>query len=162
MKVKKTTGLFFPLLLLAGALWAGPKLMSVQVKEGQLRATPTFLGAIVANVAYGDRVEVLTEQNNWIEVRHQGKTGWIHTSALTRKQIVLASGDREVGTSASSDELALAGKGFNAQVEAEFKAQNKDIDFTWVDRMEKAVISPQEITAFLKAGEVQVREGGGR
>ena len=157
----KITGFLISLTLLAVIAWAGQDFMSVQVKKGQLRATPSFLGKIVANLAYGDRVEVLREQGKWIEVRHGRKSGWLHESALTADRIVLSSGRGDVPTGASSEELALAGKGFNAQVEEEFKTQNKDIDFSWVNRMEKIVISPREMITFLKNGDIQPRPGGG-
>jgi hypothetical protein len=35
------------------------KILSVQVREGQLRATPSHLGKIVAKTSYGDWVTVL-------------------------------------------------------------------------------------------------------
>lgn len=158
----KMTGLLLSLTMLAASAGIGEDLMSVQIKEGQLRATPSFLGKVVARIRYGDQVEVLREEGKWVQARSGRKTGWIHESALTEKKIVLAAGKKDVETAASSDELALAGKGFNADVEKEFKAQNRDIDFTWVDWMEKLTISPKEMVAFLKKGGVQSRQGGGQ
>lgn len=154
--------LVVPLLLIAVVTASAGEMMSVQVKNGQVRASPTFLGKIVATLAYGDRVETVGEQGEWMKVKtSKGQTGWIHSSALTEKKIVLASGSKDVQTAASGEELALAGKGFNSDVEAEFKAKNKDVDFTWVDRMEKIVILPTEMETFLKAGEVKPAAGGG-
>ncbi|MFH0880636.1 MAG: hypothetical protein V2A34_13050, partial [Lentisphaerota bacterium] len=60
----------------------------------------------------------------------------------------------DVRTGASGEELALAGKGFNSDVEAEFKSQNKNVDFTWVDKMEKMKETPDELISFLKEGQV--------
>jgi uncharacterized protein YgiM (DUF1202 family) len=146
----------------SGVLAAGEK-MSVQVKTGQLRAKPSFLGSVVATVAYADRVTVAGKQNPWLKVTDaRGRTGWIHQSALTTKRIVLSAGAADVGKGVSGEELALAGKGFNSQVEAEFKAENKGIDFTWVDRMETFVVTPDEATAFLAEGKVEPASGGGR
>jgi len=143
------------------ALAARAREMSVQVRSGQIRSTPSFLGQIVAPVEYGDRVTVLSEQGAWSKVASpEGAEGWIHTSALTKKKIVLRAGDEDVSTGASSDELALAGKGFNSDVEAQFKAENKDIDFTWVDTMETWVVDPQEMQRFLKEGGVIPPMGG--
>ena len=135
--------------------------MSVQVKNGQIRATPSFLGKVVAPLSYGDRVQVLETRNDWMNVTGPGgQSGWVHSSALTKKKIVMSSGSQDVQTGASGDELALASKGFNSDVEADFKSKNKDIDFTWVDRMEKYKVSPQEMRQFLKEGGVQPSEGG--
>ncbi len=146
---------------LACPAWAGTTQMSVQVRNGQVRATPSFLGSIVAPVAYGERVTVVQTQGEWMKVSTTGgKTGWIHNSALSKKTIVMKAGDQNVQTGASGDELALAGKGFNSDVEAQFKANNKDVDFTWVDKMEKMKVSPEESAAFLKEGGLKPSEGG--
>ncbi len=146
------------LLLLAMAMtaWAATRILSVQVRQGKLRERPSFLGRVTAEVAYGDRVTVLQEKGAWLQVRDEaGHTGWIHGTALTEKRIKIAAGDRDVETGASGEELALAGKGFNADVEAEFKAENPDVDFAWVDRMERFVVTPEQAVAFLREGDVK-------
>jgi SH3-like domain-containing protein len=150
------------LLATAGALGAAPKSMSVTVRETQARATPSFLGAVLAVLAYGDRVDVLEEQRDWIKVSLPGgKQGWVNRSALTDKRVVLQSGSGSAEESASSSEVALAGKGFNKEVEAEYKAEN-DLDYTWVDRMEGFVVPAQQILAFVEAGGLRWAEGGAR
>jgi hypothetical protein len=67
-----------------------------------------------------------------------------------------------VETGASGEELAVAGKGFNADVEKEFKVDHADIDFTWVDTMEQMKVSPQELMSFLTEGGVQPQMGGAK
>jgi uncharacterized protein YgiM (DUF1202 family) len=145
----------------AATLAAGPVEMSVQVKSGQVRATPSFLGQLVAPVSYGNRLQVLEQQGDWSKVTAPGgQTGWIHNSALTKKKIVMKAGDQTAQTGASGEELALAGKGFNSDVEADFKAKNQNIDFSWVDKMEKYKVTPESMQQFLKEGGVQPVEGG--
>jgi uncharacterized protein YgiM (DUF1202 family) len=137
------------------------KLMSVEVKEGQLRAKPSFLGKIVVMLSYGDRVAVLEEQAGWMRVsleRDSNVTGWIHTSALTKKKIELKAGSEVAQVSDS--EVVIAGKGFTSQVEQEFKLANQNLDYTWIDKMEKEfVVSQNKIQQFLTAGGL-VSEGG--
>jgi SH3-like domain-containing protein len=149
--------------VLLGALAIGDlaaeKMMSVSVKETPLRATPTFMGKIVTVLQYTDRVEVLEERSGWARVRLSGKQGWVHMSALSRKNIVLRAGDSNVEQSASSGEVALAGKGFNEQVEAEYKQQN-NLDYTMVDRMEQFTVSTEEILLFIDEGALALDEGG--
>jgi len=154
----------WPLLLivLATIVWAATQMQSVQVRTGQLRERPSFLGKVTAEVSYGDRMTVLESRGPWTKVRNADGEGWIHTSALTEKKVVLRSGDADARTSASGEELALAGKGFNDEVEAEFRQQNPDVDYAWVDRMETMVVTPSEAGDFLSAGGVQPREGGAR
>ena len=74
------------------------KIMSVQLRESQLRATPSFLGKVVAKLSYGERVTVLQEKGVWKKVAIYGKNvqGWIHETALTSKNIALKAGQGNV------------------------------------------------------------------
>ena len=147
--------------LAAAALAAGPIEMSMQVKNGQIRATPSFLGKLLGPLNYGDRLQVQEQQGDWAKVAAPGgQTGWVHLSALTKKNIAKRAGGADAQSAASGDELALAGKGFNSQVEADYKAKNPNIDFTWVDRMEKMKVAPESMQEFLKNGGIQPAEGG--
>ena len=138
--------------LVATGAWAA-KEMSVQVRDGQLRNRASFLGTVTGAVAYGDRVTVNQTQAGWCEVSIAGKTGWIHESALTPKKVVLASGTADARVqSVGSEEVALAGKGFSKEVEAEYKKQNPQLDFTWVDWMGQQTVSSERLVAFLKQG----------
>jgi hypothetical protein len=143
---------------------AEDRLMSVQVRQGPVRAAPSFLGQVVGDLAYGDRVRVLEQRPGWMKVSAAagGVAGWMHASALTEKRVVLKSGTADAQGTASGEELALAGKGFNADVEAEFKARNRDADFAAVDRMEKRNATAREIAAFVADGVLRPREGGAR
>ncbi len=130
--------------------------MSVQVQEGKLRADPSFLGKIIGSVAYGDVVTVIRQQDPWIFVSTgSGQlSGWIHNSALAEKENVLRAGDANVQKSASQREIALAGKGFNPEVENEYKKRNPNLDFAWVDRMERITVSDAEIRQFIQEGKL--------
>ena len=128
--------------------------LSVQVRKAEVRSSPSFLGTIVSSLAYADRVTPIEKKGDWTRISRDGTPlGWVHTQSLSSKKIVLKGGDTQK-TGASSDELALAGKGFTEEVEKEYKARNKEIDFAPVDRMEKITVAPEKIPKFLKAGEV--------
>jgi uncharacterized protein YgiM (DUF1202 family) len=138
--------------LLATSAWAA-KEMSVQVRDGQLRNRASFLGTVTGAVAYGDRVTVNQTQAGWCEVATAaGATGWIHESALTPKRVVMNSGAGDARIGASGEEVALAGKGFSAEVEAAYKKENQNIDYTWVDWMGQQKVSGEQIVQFLKQG----------
>ena len=140
--------------LALAAVAAAAAEMSVQVKDGALRDRASFLGKPVATVAYGDRVEVLASQGDWRQVRlASGAAGWIHSSALTPKRVVLsAASGGDVRIAASGEEVALAGKGFSQEVETEYKKQNRDLDYAWVDRMITFKVSDAEALRFLQEG----------
>jgi hypothetical protein len=133
--------------------------MSIQIKDGRLRAAPSFLGQIVGSVRYGDRGRVLERRGAWTRIAVGTKTGWIHSSALTEKKIVLQAGAADVERAATTDELALAGKGFNSQVEERFRADHPNLDFSWVDRMAAFRVSADEVRRFLQEGGLSPKGG---
>jgi len=149
MKIKVLAVL---LVITAGVALAGP--MSVQVRNGKVRATPSQLGKIVATVDYGAQVQAGDVQNGWYPVTlPDGQTGWLHESALTKKRIAMSAGTSDAATGVSSDEVALAGKGFNEQVEAKMKADGK-LDYTWVDRMAAFKVTEDQIASFRAQGKL--------
>jgi uncharacterized protein YgiM (DUF1202 family) len=126
--------------------------MSVQVRDGKVRATPSQLGRVVATVAYGAVVEAGAPQNGWYSVTTaDGKTGWLHESALSKKPIAMRAGATDAATGVSSDEVALAGKGFNEQVEAKLRKDGK-LDYTWVDRMAAFDVAADRMEQFRAQG----------
>ena len=146
------------LVVLAATVALAAQMMSVQVRSGQLRDKPAFLSKIVCELAYGDRVDLQSEEGDWRKVTSgAGKTGWMHFSALTEQEIVLNPTDKDVEAAASSDELALAGKGFNKQVEDEYRKGSK-LDYAKVDEMEKIVVPQNFIQDFIRVG--QLGQGG--
>jgi uncharacterized protein YraI len=147
-------------LMLAAAVLAGAQArqMSVTVKEAQARASASFLSPVVGTLAYGDRVDVLAEQGPWVRVAlPSGGAGWLHSSALDRKRIVLQAGG-SVQQPASSGDVALAGKGFNKEIEDRYRKET-DLDYSGVDRMEQFTVTPEQIAAFVRSGGL---EGGGQ
>jgi uncharacterized protein YgiM (DUF1202 family) len=149
------------LLLAVGAAFAVD--MFVTVKQTQLRDKPSYLGKILGPLNYGDRVTVLDQSNKaWVKVTApDGKQGWVSVSALNTKKVELAAGSENVQQGASSGEVALAGKGFNETVEKQYKEDGK-LDYTWVDRMEKITVGPDELSKFVSEGGLASPEGGGQ
>ncbi len=129
--------------------------LSVQVKAGDVRSTPSFLGNILAKLPYGARVAATGERGDWIGVAGGGVTGWMHRSALTEKEIVFKAGAADVDQYATSEEISLAGKGFSEEVENAYKSRNPNVDFTWIDRMEAITVSQNEMLRFLQEGQVR-------
>ncbi len=150
--------------LLFGATAIAQRTMSVQVKEGQLRATPSHLGTIVARATYGSQVMVLEEQGAWkrVSLGSGKKQGWMHNTALTNKRIALKAGQSNVGTSVTRDEIALAGKGFNEEVEAQYRKSNKNLDYTWINKMEASKVSQEQMEDFISSGRLTLSGEGGR
>ena len=134
------------------------QMMTVQVRDGQIRSTPSFLGKIVGRVSYGQAVSVIDTRGDWSHVSSSGVKGWVHASALTTADLRLRSGSGQAPSSVSGQEMALAGKGFNAQVEQKYR-QTHGGDYASVDRMERATMRTEQLMAFLKEGGVSPRGG---
>lgn len=125
--------------------------LSIQVEEGQIRGTPSFFGEIVDKVVYGESVELVREQGPWRMVNSKRKPGWIHQSAVSESKVDLVPGS-DINEGANGKEIALAGKGFNADVENAYKAGHQQISFVWVDNMEKFTVNNADIDQFIKQG----------
>jgi hypothetical protein len=127
--------------------------MSVQLQSAAVREKASPFGPVTGNLSYGDRVLILESSGSWRQVKKApgGElTGWIHVSALTEKHILLKpSGDAAVR--ATSDEVAIAGKGFTKEVESQYKSENPKLDFTPIDRMIKIVIPQADLQAFVES-----------
>lgn len=159
MRLKKPAIMFGLALCLCGALALAAKVLQVQVRDGQIRQSPSFIGKIVGKAAYGQSVDILEERGDWCKVSVGGATGWMHTSSLTDQKLTLASGSG-AAEGVSGKEMALAGKGFSAQVEADYRRSHGG-DYAAIDAMERVSYDPAALLAFLTQGGVKP-EGGAR
>lgn len=147
----------FPLLALAVGLALSPltaaaETASVITREGALRQECRFLAPVVVKVRYQDQLEVLARQGEWLRVSINGQTGCIHQSAVIRRAPAvdrLLSEDRHF---AEEDEITLAGKGFTPEVEAGYREQKLEVDFSRVDALESAAPSESDLRDFVAAG----------
>ena len=55
----------------------------------------------------------------------------------------------------SSDEVALAGKGFTPEVESGYRAKHPEMDFAQVDKIETFKVDPGTLQAFIKEGDLK-------
>ena len=134
--------------------------LTVKVQSTYVRKEPKFYSSPLATLTVGESVTQISSQAGWFKVRtSKGIEGWIHSQAVQSGKLTVAAVDRSLNTSATADEVALAGKGFNKQVEEAYKSRNKEINFGEVDRMLKLKVSPDELRRFLMEG--RLAEFGG-
>jgi uncharacterized protein YgiM (DUF1202 family) len=127
------------------------KTMYVTAKTVDLKSSTAFFSDVKGTLEYGDQVTVLQEYGRWAEVRaveKQNLSGWVATANLTSKRL-LSGGSGT--TSASANELALAGKGFNQEVENSYKA-NGNLNYDAIDAIEKEEVPNRELYNFLLEG----------
>ncbi len=148
--------LFFLVIILLAA-----ETLVVKVQSTILRSSPKFYASSVQALKAGDKLEKISAQEGWFQVKTAGGTvGWIHSSAVIVPKFDLMASRQGLQTQASSSEIALAGKGFNKQVEESYRAKNKGLDFAWVDKMLQIKISPAQVEEFLKKGRLAGQGGG--
>jgi uncharacterized protein YgiM (DUF1202 family) len=151
--------LLIGLSLLAGTALA--ETVYVQAKTVKLRSGKTSLDSVVANLKFGEPLEVLRAEGRWLEVQTTaGKKGWIFAGKTTAVK----------PASSEDDELARLGKSFRrteaGDVTASAGARGLDKvsegyanrtgitqrDRDAVDRMAAYRLGDQEVEDFLKDG----------
>lgn len=126
----------------------------VTVRESKLRSRPEFLASPVASVRYGDRLSVVKDSEPWMQVSYGGKQGYVHSSAITTRKVVLSASKGAAGANVDQSDVVLAGKGFSSEVEKQFAATHSNLSFAAVDAMERVKISTAELDAFVKQGKL--------
>lgn len=157
------------LLLLPPALTAAGTVVVV-VKETAIRADRKFFAPTQGVAHHLDRLDVLEEASGWFRVRQGSTTGWVHGSAVSTSAgsdsgsnvdsaLHTLAGSDTKGHGYTQDEVALAGKGFNPDVEQNYRSRNPQAEFAAVDRMERQQVSRKELLRFAEAGKLERREG---
>ena len=150
-------------IILLGLLMMTSMAMAAAVKvitqEAMIRKDKRFFAPVVTRVPYGEMVEELERQGDWLRVSYRGKQGWIHTSAVQEQKFRLSSLTTEKAQETSREEVALAGKGFTPEVEKAFRDKNPKMRYDLVDQVQSYKIEDQQIQAFIQAG--NLREPGG-
>jgi uncharacterized protein YgiM (DUF1202 family) len=150
------------MLLCAMAGSVSAETVFVQAKTAQLRAGKTSLDRVVANVKYGEALQVRKTEGKWMEVETRtGTTGWIFSNKTTT-----------VKPSGGEDELSKLGRSFRGKEASETTASagargldkvsesyanNSRIPQRYrdvVDRMTAYKVTDQEVEDFLKKGEL--------
>jgi SH3-like domain-containing protein len=139
-------------LVAAGAVFSQSlvgKTMYVTAKTIEVKSSTAFFSDTLGTLSYGAPVSILQEYGKWVQVKSSEPpelSGWVSAASLTSKRIISGS-----STSASANEIALAGKGFNQEVENVYR-QNGTLNYEAVDAMEAISIPNRQLFSFLQEG----------
>jgi hypothetical protein len=156
MKKKIWVILLGLLMVTSGAMAASVKVIT---QEAMIRKNKRFFAPVVSRVPYGEIIQELERQGDWLRVSYRGKQGWIHISAVQEQKFDLSSLSTEKATEASQEEVALAGKGFTPEVEKAFRDKNPKMRYDLVDQIQSIRIEDAQLQAFIRAG--NLKEPGG-
>jgi uncharacterized protein YgiM (DUF1202 family) len=135
--------------VVAGALCAQSRTMYVTARTLEVKSSFGFFAEILGTLSYGAPVSVIQEYGKWAQVKSLDPpvvSGWVPAASLTSKRIITGS-----STSASANEIALAGKGFNQEVENAYR-QNGTLNYDAIDAMEEIRIPNRQLFSFLQEG----------
>lgn len=124
----------------------------VITKGNAIRSDCRFFAPVKARLRYDDVVEVLSREGDWFRVSFKGVKGCLHKSAVEAKGFKLGSLLGAPRAGATSEEVALAGKGFNPQVEASYRGKHPELDFRTVDLVEQFDVPSDELSEFIRKG----------
>jgi uncharacterized protein YgiM (DUF1202 family) len=125
-----------------GTLYAATKTVTLKSSTG-------FFAGTRGTLKYGERVTVLQVNGKWVEVRSASNTtlsGWTTSANMSVKQVVAGS-----SSTATAQEVALAGKGFNQEVENAYKSKG-NLNYADVDKTETVTVSETDLLKFLEEG----------
>ena len=143
------------LLLLPGI--ARGETMKVTQSNQSLYPDPDFAGTPIAPVPQGAEVTVQQQAGDWYKVEYQGKSGWLNRQAFPAPAtgskfslpgMLFGAPVKET----SSDEAALAGKGFTPEVESSYRQKHPEAKFAEVDKVEAYRVDPAKLQAFIQEG----------
>ncbi|MCL2762409.1 MAG: hypothetical protein FWD36_04265 [Treponema sp.] len=134
---------------LAAAQVARGGTLYVGIKSLALKSSTGFFAKTTGTLDYGDRVTVLQVSGKWVEIQSAATPslkGWTASTNMSAKQIVSGSTG-----SATTKEIALAGKGFNQEIEDSYKAKG-ELNYADVDKVEAQFVNEDDLRRFLEEG----------
>lgn len=147
-------GLCAVLSLLAADMPQGPgDTLTVTRKTTKLRSQKRSFAPAVADLKEGDKLAFQNKDGAWLAVKFGAQAGWIHTTDVSTNPDVRLSG-QGVRETYSTSETAAARKGFNPQVEKNYRQNNPNLEqaFRLVDRIQERAVPEAELRAFLRDG----------
>jgi len=129
--------------------------MYVAAKSIDLKSSTGFFASSRGKLQYGAAVMVLQINGKWAEVRSSAGSpvsGWTATANLSAKRVIASGGG---ATGATANEVALAGKGFNQEIENAYKSDSH-LNYADVDITEAQNVSQQELYDFIVEGRLSL------
>ena len=126
----------------------------VSVKSVALKSSSGFFASTRGTLNLGDRVIVIQVNGKFVEVRsaaNSSLTGWTAATNFSTKQVVAGT-----SSTATAREVALAGKGFNQEVEQSYKNQQRNLNYADVDRVEAIRFNEDDLKKFLEEGRLSM------
>jgi len=150
----KTTFLFACLGTMLFNICLAEEIEYVQVKNAALKAQSKVLSHVITTLSYGDKVTIISEEDQWKLAKLGEKQGYLHASALRTREIQLSANQNAPDYTEQSSDVDLSSKGMK-KLESQFSESNRGARFDRVNEMEKRDTSASELNAFAKSGKLK-------
>lgn len=131
----------------------------IEVQAAKLRAQPKVWAPPIADLHYGDKVQIVSREDPWLRVRSADqREGYLHVTALTTRTVVLK-GEGSQSAAVDISDAVLAGKGFNADVASRYVSGSLEGGFQRVEAMQKSSrVDDKTLLGFMRAGNLNLGE----
>jgi uncharacterized protein YgiM (DUF1202 family) len=141
--------------IFSSAAFAAEPELSIALRSTVLRKSPQAWAAHVSELSYGTSVKKIEDAGGWIKVSTEsGKTGYILASAVNEKKSALSNSMLSMMTAPQESDIALAGKGFGAETEEQFRKNTPGANFAALDKIERDRVSEKELRQFAAEGKL--------
>jgi hypothetical protein len=127
--------------------------LTVTRKTTKLRAQKKVFAPAVAELHEGDKLVFQSRDGAWLSVKQDQLAGWLHETDVSKNPDVRLSGEG-VRENYSASETSAARKGFNPQVEKDYRGKNPNLEaaFQIVDKLQARATPEAEVRTFLVEG----------
>jgi hypothetical protein len=127
---------------------------TIQVKEIDIKSSPNYMSSSIGKLTYGSKVEISATEGNWYRI--VTPPGYIPKTAVGRSAKSVDASKGYAASGVTHDETALAGKGFNPQVEGQYKKSSASLAaaYTQVDRVGRMTVSDSALQSFVANGKL--------
>jgi hypothetical protein len=128
-------------------------------KTTKLRSQKRAFAPAVAELREGDKLAFQSKEGAWLAVRFDKQSGFVHENDVSTNPDVRLSG-QGVRETYSTSETAAARKGFNPQVEKNYRQSKPELEraFGLVDQLQARDVPEAAVRDFLIAGKL-LQEG---
>lgn len=134
-------------------------MLTVTRKATKLRAQKRSFAPAIADLAEGDKLTFERKDGAWLAVKFGPQAGFVHQTDVSTNPDVRLSG-QGVRETYSTSETAAAKKGFNPQVEKQYRTNNPSLEqaFKLLDQLEARGVAEADLRTFLSEGKL-LQEG---
>ena len=130
------------------------KSKTIQVREVAVKSSPNYMSSTVGKLTFGTKVDISSTEGNWYRI--DNPAGYIPKNVVGTSKASVDASKRYAASGVSHDETALAGKGFNPQVESQYKKSSASLAaaYTQVDKVERMKVSNAALSQFIASGKL--------